>query len=55
MKGVGEVGINGPLPAIANALAGACGIRISRAPITAERLLAALRAAQAGGREERSK
>lgn len=55
MKGVGEVGINGPLPAIANALAGACGIRISRAPVTAERLLAAMRAARRVGREDRLK
>jgi len=42
MKGVGEVGINGPLPAIANALANACGIAITRAPLTAERILQAL-------------
>jgi len=55
MKGVGEVGINGPLPAIANALAAACGIRISRAPITAERLLAAMRAARRDGREDTSR
>jgi len=55
MKGVGEVGINGPLPAVANALAGACGIRISRAPITAERLLAAMRATRRDGREETSR
>ncbi len=45
MKGVGEVGINGPLPAVANALAGACGVRMTSAPITAERLLAAMRTA----------
>jgi CO/xanthine dehydrogenase Mo-binding subunit len=39
MKGVGEVGINGPLPAIANAAADACGIEITRAPLTAGRIL----------------
>ncbi|MDZ4185785.1 MAG: hypothetical protein U1D97_12515 [Desulfuromonadales bacterium] len=39
MKGVGEVGINGPLPAIANAVADACDIGITRAPLTAERIL----------------
>lgn len=43
MKGVGEVAMNGPLPAIANALADACGIRLTRAPFTAERVLTALR------------
>ncbi|MDD5169640.1 MAG: molybdopterin-dependent oxidoreductase, partial [Syntrophales bacterium] len=43
MKGVGEVGINGPLPAIANALADACGINLHRSPLTGERVLEALR------------
>jgi CO/xanthine dehydrogenase Mo-binding subunit len=42
MKGVGEVAMNGPLPAIANALADACGIRPTQSPLTAERVLAAL-------------
>jgi CO/xanthine dehydrogenase Mo-binding subunit len=42
MKGIGEVATNGPLPAIANALADACGIRATRSPLTAERVLAAL-------------
>ncbi len=42
MKGVGEVGSNGPLPAIANALCDACGIRLTRSPLTPERVLAAL-------------
>ena len=42
MKGVGEVGINGPLPAIAGAVSGACGIEITRAPLTAERIMEAL-------------
>lgn len=42
MKGAGEVGINGPLPAIAGALAQACGIRVKTAPLTAERILEAM-------------
>jgi CO/xanthine dehydrogenase Mo-binding subunit len=42
MKGVGEVGSNGPLPAIANALWDACGVRIRRSPLSPERVLAAL-------------
>jgi len=47
MKGVGEVGVNGPLPAIANAVAGACGIRIVQAPLKPERILSAM--ARSGG------
>jgi CO/xanthine dehydrogenase Mo-binding subunit len=43
MKGVGEVGLNGPLPAIANAVAEACGFRIIRAPLKPERILNALK------------
>lgn len=39
MKGVGEVGTNGPLPAIANAVADACGINPNRSPLTAEYIL----------------
>lgn len=42
MKGVGEVVINGAFPAVANALARACGVRISRGPLTAERVLKAV-------------
>lgn len=42
MKGVGEVAMNGPLPAIANAVADACGIRLCHAPLTPERVLLAL-------------
>lgn len=38
MKGIGEVAMNGPLPAVANAVWDACGIRIRQAPITAERV-----------------
>lgn len=39
MKGVGEVGTNGPLPAIANAISDACGINSTRPPLTAEYVL----------------
>lgn len=42
LKGVGEISINGPLPAVANAIADGCGIRPDRAPFTAERLLMAM-------------
>lgn len=42
LKGVGEVAMNGPLPAVANAVADACGIRLRRAPFTPERVLLAL-------------
>ena len=42
LKGAGEVTMNGPLPAVANAVADACGIRLLRSPFTAERILAAL-------------
>ncbi len=53
MKGAGEVCTNGPLPAIAGALADACGIRITRSPLTPERVLSALAgkpSRQEGGR-----
>jgi CO/xanthine dehydrogenase Mo-binding subunit len=39
MKGIGEVAMNGPLPAIANAVADSCGIRLCRAPLTPVRVL----------------
>ena len=42
MKGVGEVALNGPLPALANAFAEGCGITLRHAPLTAERVLQAL-------------
>lgn len=42
LKGVGEVAINGPLPAVANAIADACGARIFHGPLTAEKVLAAM-------------
>ncbi|MBI5586064.1 MAG: xanthine dehydrogenase family protein [Deltaproteobacteria bacterium] len=43
LKGGGEIGIDGPLPAVANALMDACGIRLPQNPFTAERVLRALR------------
>jgi CO/xanthine dehydrogenase Mo-binding subunit len=42
MKGVGEVAMNGPLPAIANALDDACAIRLCHAPFAPDKVLAAL-------------
>jgi CO/xanthine dehydrogenase Mo-binding subunit len=42
MKGIGEVGINAPLPAIAGAVEDAVGQRIRRSPLSAARVLAAL-------------
>ncbi|RJX33359.1 MAG: xanthine dehydrogenase family protein molybdopterin-binding subunit [Desulfarculus sp.] len=51
LKGVGEVGMDGPLPAISNAVADACGLRAQRFPLTPERVLAVLgRPWAAGGR-----
>ncbi len=41
MKGIGEVGMNGPLPAIASALL-RMGLPMTRAPFTPERILTAL-------------
>lgn len=42
LKGAGEIGIDGPAPAVANALADACASRLYRFPLTAERVLMAL-------------
>ncbi len=42
MKGAGEVGMDGPLPAIGNAVADAIGARIFHYPLTPERVLAAM-------------
>jgi putative selenate reductase molybdopterin-binding subunit len=41
-KSIAEIGINGPLPAIANAIYDACGVRMKKAPFTPERVLNAL-------------
>ncbi len=42
-KSIAEIGINGPMPAISNAIYHAVGVRLTRAPFTPERVLAALR------------
>ena len=42
LKGAGEIAINGVLPAVANAVADACTVRIARAPLTPEKILEAL-------------
>ena len=42
-KSIAEIGINGPLPAIANAIYDAVGIRIREAPFTPERVLNAIK------------
>jgi putative selenate reductase molybdopterin-binding subunit len=42
-KSVGEIGINGPIPTIANAIYNAVGVRLRRTPFTPERVLEALR------------
>lgn len=43
LKGAGEIAIDGPLPALANAVADAIGKRIFRSPLTAERVLLAMK------------
>ncbi len=42
LKGAGEIGVDGPLPAVANAVTDACGIRVERYPLRPENVLAAL-------------
>jgi len=42
-KSVSEIGINGPVPAIANAIYDAVGVRLYEAPFTSERILRALK------------
>ncbi|MFO7597242.1 MAG: xanthine dehydrogenase family protein molybdopterin-binding subunit [Desulfocurvibacter africanus] len=57
MKGVGEIGFNGPLPAVTGAVQDACGADVRRAPLTAENVLTAMRARRTGriGRTERAR
>jgi putative selenate reductase molybdopterin-binding subunit len=45
-KSISEICINGPLPAISNAVFDAVGIRLREAPFTADRVFAALSAAE---------
>lgn len=47
-KSVGEIGINGPIPTIANAIYDAVGVRLRQTPFTPERVLAALDRAGVG-------
>ena len=43
-KSVAEININGPIPAIANAIYNACGVRLHQTPFTPERVLNTIRA-----------
>ncbi len=43
-KSVGEIGINGPIPTIANAIYDAVGVRLTETPFTPERVLNAMKA-----------
>ena len=47
LKGMGEVGIHGPAPAVAQALEDAVGLKISRIPVEPEDVLRALRGVRA--------
>lgn len=46
-KSVSEISINGPMPAISNAIYDAVGVRLRDAPFTAEKVLAAIEAKDA--------
>ncbi len=46
VRGVGETGITPPLPAIANAIAAATGVRFTKLPLTPPRVLAGIKAAK---------
>ena len=48
VKGVGEMTANSPIPAIANAVFDAIGVRIDELPITPEAVLRALESKSAG-------
>ena len=48
VRGVGEAPITMPAPAIANAIEDAVGVRIADLPITAEKIMAALKEAECG-------
>lgn len=49
VKGLGEMTANSPIPAIANAVADAIGVRITEIPITPEKILKALEEKEAIG------
>ncbi|MCJ7725941.1 MAG: molybdopterin-dependent oxidoreductase [Acidimicrobiia bacterium] len=44
-KSIAEIGINGPIPTIANAIFNAVGVRLTEAPFTPEKVWRAMRAA----------
>ena len=48
-KGIGEMTANAPIPAIANAIFDACGVRLEHMPFTPERVLRGLDALRASG------
>jgi len=48
-KGIGEMTANGPIPAIANAIFDACGVRLTTMPFTPESVLRGLDARRGGG------
>jgi putative selenate reductase molybdopterin-binding subunit len=48
-KAIAEIPINGPAPAIANAVAHALGVRIREIPLTPERVFAAIHRPKTGG------
>lgn len=50
-KGIGEMTANSPIPAIANAIYDACGVRIRSLPITPEKILRALDALASGSKD----
>ncbi|MDQ7836123.1 MAG: xanthine dehydrogenase family protein molybdopterin-binding subunit [Humidesulfovibrio sp.] len=52
LKGVGEVGLNGPAPALASALEDATGVRLRDFPLAPERVLAALKQRQGRARRK---
>ena len=47
-KGIGEMTANSPIPAIANAIFDACGVRVERMPFTPEDVLRGIDAVRAG-------
>ena len=47
-KGIGEMTANSPIPAIANAIFDACGVRVESLPITPEKILRGLDAIRGG-------
>lgn len=49
MKGVGEIGVNGVLPAVANAVAAITGTRVTGGPLTAEKILLAMEKSRKAG------